>query len=248
MYEFALDHERYKGRYSFKPIEFDDLYQMYKKSRASYWQPEEPDLSKDRRHWRDSLTEKEREFISKILSFFAVSDGVVSDNIVERFSREVAIPEAKVFYQFQGMMENIHAEMYSKLIEDLVEDEAKMKELPTMGNKIKWMEKWSNSGNFSERLLAFAAVEGIFFSGSFAVMFWLKKRGLMPGLTFSNELVCRDEGIHCDFACLLYTKYITNKAPARDRGRCRHPGKGIFRLDHAHRSSRDDPQTYEALH
>src|SRR3954466_1902116 len=190
---------------------------MYKKAEASFWTAEEVDLSKDLNDWEFRLNKDEKFFVSHILAFFAASDGIVNENLVERFSNDVQIPEARCFYGFQIMMENIHSEMYSLLIDTYVKDNAEKKYLlqaietvPCVTKKAEWALKWIQNGTFAERLIAFAAVEGIFFSGSFCSIFWLKKRGLMPGLTFSNELISRDEGMHCEFACLLY-RMLDNK-------------------------------------
>src|SRR5882757_7883768 len=192
---------------------------MYKKAMASFWTAEEIDLSKDVPDWNNRLNDDERFFISHILAFFAASDGIVNENLVERFSGEVQLPEARCFYGFQIMMENIHSETYALLIDTYIKDPAEKDRLfhaidtiPCVGRKAEWALRWINNGTFAERLIAFAAVEGIFFSGSFCSIFWLKKRGLMPGLSFSNELISRDEGLHCDFACLLYNQ-LENKLP-----------------------------------
>src|SRR4051794_38186801 len=190
---------------------------MYKKAEASFWTAEEIDLSKDLHDWNNRLNDDERYFISHVLAFFAASDGIVNENLVERFSGEVQIPEARFFYGFQIMMENVHSEMYSLLIDTYVKDNAEKEHLfnaidniPCICKKADWALHWiSSNKSFAERLVAFATVEGIFFSGSFAAIFWLKKRGLMPGLTFSNELISRDEGLHCDFACLLFSHLHT---------------------------------------
>ncbi|KAK7026423.1 Ribonucleotide-diphosphate reductase (RNR), small subunit [Paramarasmius palmivorus] len=200
-------------RFVLFPIQYDDVWKMYKKSLASFWTVEEVDLSKDLNDWRNVLTTQERHFLSHVLAFFAASDGIVNENLVERFSTEVQIAEARAFYGFQIMMENIHSEMYSSLIATYIEDDTEKSALfnaianmPTIKKKADWALQWAHDLNvpFGVRLVAFAAVEGIFFSGSFAAIFWLKKRGLMPGLTFSNELISRDEGLHTDFACLLF--------------------------------------------
>ncbi|KAK6978174.1 putative ribonucleoside-diphosphate reductaseFT small chain [Favolaschia claudopus] len=200
-------------RFTLFPIKHHDVWAMYKKAMASFWTAEELDLSKDRVHWTTRLTDDERHFITTVLAFFAVADGVVNENIVERFAREVQIAEARCFYGFQIMMENIHSETYSLLIDTYIDD-AELKDrlfrsietVPCVQLKADWMMKWmADDKPFAERLVAFAAVEGIFFSASFASIFWLKKRGLMPGLTFSNELISRDEGMHTDFACLLFS-------------------------------------------
>ena len=187
---------------------------MYKKAEASFWTAEEMDLSKDLHDWNNRLNDKERHFISHVLAFFAASDGIVNENLVERFSNEVQAAEARCFYGFQIMMENIHSETYSLLIDTYIKDPAEREYLfdavetvPCVKKKADWALTWitDRQATFAERLVAFAAVEGIFFSGSFASIFWLKKRGLMPGLTFSNELISRDEGMHTDFACLLFS-------------------------------------------
>jgi ribonucleoside-diphosphate reductase subunit M2 len=187
---------------------------MYKKAQASFWTVEEVDLYQDLDDWNNRLNDNERFFVSHVLAFFAASDGIVNENLVERFSNEVQVPEARCFYGFQIMMENVHSEMYSLLIDTYVKDPLRRDHLlgaietvPCIKQKADWAIRWisDKSSTFAERLVAFAAVEGIFFSGSFASIFWLKKRGLMPGLTFSNELISRDEGMHTDFACLLFT-------------------------------------------
>ena len=187
---------------------------MYKKAEASFWTAEEMDLSKDLHDWNNRLNDDERHFISHVLAFFAASDGIVNENLVERFSNEVQIAEARCFYGFQIMMENIHSETYSLLIDTYIKDPERREyffdaihTLPCVQKKAEWALKWINDqrATLAERLVAFACVEGIFFSGSFAAIFWLKKRGLMPGRTFSNELISRDEGMHTDFACLLFS-------------------------------------------
>lgn len=210
-------------RFVIFPIEYPDIWEKYKKAEASFWTTEEVDLSQDLGHW-NNLTDNERHFISHVLAFFAASDGIVNENLVERFSQEVQVTEARCFYGFQIAIENIHSEMYSMLIETYISN-PKEKEflfnaietLPCVKKKADWALKWisSKTCTFGERIVAFAAVEGIFFSGSFASIFWLKKRGLMPGLTFSNELISRDEGLHCDFACLLFS-YLVQK-PSKER-------------------------------
>jgi ribonucleoside-diphosphate reductase subunit M2 len=193
---------------------------MYKKAEASFWTAEEVDLADDVRHWK-GMTENERHFITHILAFFAASDGIVNENLAMNFSNEVQISEARCFYGFQIAIENIHSEVYSLLIDSYVKDPMEkqhlfnaIEEIPCVRKKALWALKWCNRErvSFAERIVAFAAVEGIFFSGSFCSIFWLKKRGLMPGLSFSNELISRDEGLHCDFACLLYSKLV-NKLP-----------------------------------
>ncbi|CAN0021440.1 unnamed protein product [Scytosiphon promiscuus] len=184
---------------------------MYKKAKASFWTVEEVDLSQDSRDW-EGLTGNEQHFISMVLAFFAASDGIVMENLVERFSQEVQLPEARCFYGFQIAMESIHQEMYALLLDTYIKDREERDNLfnaynsiPCVKQKADWAMRWIGSdATFAERLVAFAAVEGIFFSGSFCAIFWLKKRGLMPGLTFSNEMISRDEGLHCDFACQLF--------------------------------------------
>ncbi|XP_041661253.1 ribonucleoside-diphosphate reductase subunit M2 isoform X2 [Cheilinus undulatus] len=208
-------------RFVIFPIQYHDIWQMYKKAEASFWTAEEVDLSKDLLHW-ESLKDEERYFISHVLAFFAASDGIVNENLVERFTQEVQVTEARCFYGFQIAMENIHSEMYSLLIDTYIKDPKEreylfnaIETLPCVKKKADWAINWigNKSANYGERVVAFAAVEGIFFSGSFAAIFWLKKRGLMPGLTFSNELISRDEGLHCDFACLMF-KHLVNKPSA----------------------------------
>jgi len=210
-------------RFVIFPIQFHDIWQMYKKAEASFWTVEEVDLSKDMTDW-ERLTDNERHFISHVLAFFAASDGIVNENLVERFSQEVQITEARCFYGFQIAMENVHSEMYSILIDTYIRDPQQRKYLfnaietmPAVKRKAEWAMAWisSKNANFGERIIAFAAVEGIFFSGSFASIFWLKKRGLMPGLTFSNELISRDEGLHCDFAVLMFQHLV--QKPTKDR-------------------------------
>lgn len=206
------------SRFVVFPIQYHDIWQMYKKAEASFWTAEEVDLSKDLAHW-DALKSEERHFISHVLAFFAASDGIVNENLVERFSKEVQVTEARCFYGFQIAIENIHSEMYSLLIDTYIKDPKErdylfnaVETLPCVKKKADWAIKWINDedAQYAERVVAFAAVEGIFFSGSFASIFWLKKRGIMPGLTFSNELISRDEGLHCDFACLMYS-HLVNK-------------------------------------
>ncbi|RYO83923.1 hypothetical protein DL764_009404 [Monosporascus ibericus] len=201
-------------RFVLFPIKYHEIWQMYKKAEASFWTAEEIDLSKDLHDWNNRLNEDEKYFISHILAFFAASDGIVNENLVERFSGEVQVPEARCFYGFQIMMENIHSETYSLLIDTYVKEPAQrtylfnaIDTIPCIRRKADWALRWINDkkSTFAQRLIAFAAVEGIFFSGAFASIFWLKKRGLMPGLTFSNELISRDEGLHTDFACLLFS-------------------------------------------
>ncbi|CAK8698116.1 unnamed protein product [Clavelina lepadiformis] len=210
-------------RFVIFPIQYHDIWQMYKKAEASFWTVEEVDLSKDLIHW-DALKPDERKFIKHVLAFFAASDGIVNENLVERFAQEVQVTEARFFYGFQIAIENIHSEMYSLLINTYVRDRNEreylfnaIETMPCVRKKANWALRWINDKNasFAERVIAFASVEGIFFSGSFAAIFWLKKRGLMPGLTFSNELISRDEGLHCDFACLMF-KHLVNK-PSEER-------------------------------
>ena len=209
-----------KDRFVIFPIKHQDIWEWYKKQEACIWTAEEIDLHTDLNDWNNKLSADEKYFIKHILAFFAASDGIVNENLAENFVSEVQYPEAKFFYGFQLMMENIHSETYSLLIDTYVKDEAEKHQLfhaietfPAIKEKAEWALKWIESPSFAERLIAFAAVEGIFFSGSFCSIFWLKKRGLMPGLSFSNELISRDEGLHCDFACLLYTNHVKNKLP-----------------------------------
>jgi ribonucleoside-diphosphate reductase beta chain len=206
------------NRFVIFPIKHHDIWEYYKKSEASFWTAEEIDLSQDIIHWESKLTENERYFIKHILAFFAASDGIVNDNLAENFLAEVQYPEAKFFYGFQIAIENIHSETYSLLIDTYIKDDKEkeflfnaLDNIESINKKGKWALKWIESDNFVERLIAFAVVEGIFFSGAFCSIFWLKKRGLMPGLSFSNELISRDEGLHTDFACLLYNNHIENK-------------------------------------
>ncbi|KAL8933531.1 MAG: hypothetical protein Q9211_005732 [Gyalolechia sp. 1 TL-2023] len=206
-------------RFVLFPIKYHEIWQMYKKAEASFWTAEEIDLSKDMHDWNNRINDDEKFFISHILAFFAASDGIVNENLVERFSGEVQIPEARCFYGFQIMMENIHSETYSLLIDSYIKEQKQraylfnaIETIPCIRKKADWAIKWIQDKNstFAQRLVAFAAVEGIFFSGAFASIFWLKKRGLMPGLTFSNELISRDEGLHTDFACLLFS-HLNNR-------------------------------------
>ena len=210
--------EENKDRFVLFPIKHDDIWAFYKKAEASFWTAEEIDLSPYLIDWENKLTEDERYFVKHILAFFAASDGIVNENLAENFVAEVQYTEAKFFYGFQIAMENIHSETYSLLIDTYIKDTEDKRDLfnaiETMDcvkKKADWALRWIDEGNFAERLVAFAAVEGIFFSGSFCSIFWLKKRGLMPGLGFSNELISRDEGLHCDFACLLYNNHLVNK-------------------------------------
>ena len=205
-------------RFVIFPIKHPDIWDWYKKMEASFWTAEEIDLSQDLTDWNEKLTGDERYFIKHILAFFAASDGIVNENLAENFVNEVKYAEAKFFYGFQIMMENIHSETYSLLIDTYVKDDSEKDLLfraldvfPAIKKKADWALKWIESPSFAERLIAFAAVEGIFFSGAFCSIFWLKKRGLMPGLTFSNELISRDEGVHCDFAVHLHNHHLINK-------------------------------------
>lgn len=211
------------NRFVIFPIQHNDLWDWYKKQQACFWTAEEIDLHSDLVDWNEKLTNDERYFIKHILAFFAASDGIVNENLAENFVNEVQYSEAKFFYGFQIMMENIHSETYSLLIDTYVKDEVEKDKLfraievfPAIKKKAEWALKWIESDSFAERLIAFAAVEGIFFSGAFCSIFWLKKRGLLPGLTFSNELISRDEGMHCDFAVHLHNNHMVNKVP-KDR-------------------------------
>lgn len=214
--------EENKDRFVIFPIEHIDLWTWYKICEACFWTAEEIDLSNDLADWKHKLSNDERYFIKHILAFFAASDGIVNENLAENFVNEVQYSEAKFFYGFQIMMENIHSETYSLLIESYVEDPVEKDRLfkaievfPAIKKKADWALKWIESDSFAERLIAFAAVEGIFFSGAFCSIFWLKKRGLMPGLTFSNELISRDEGMHCDYAVHLHNNHLVNKVPKK---------------------------------
>jgi ribonucleoside-diphosphate reductase beta chain len=209
-----------KDRFVLFPIKHDDIWKFYKRAEASFWTAEEIDLSPDLIDWENKLNEDEKYFIKHVLAFFAASDGIVNENLAENFVAEVQYTEAKFFYGFQIAMENIHSETYSLLIDTYIKDKADkdnlfnaIETMDCVKKKADWALRWIDEGNFAERLIAFAAVEGIFFSGSFCSIFWLKKRGLMPGLSFSNELISRDEGLHCDFACLLYNNHLVNKLP-----------------------------------
>jgi ribonucleoside-diphosphate reductase beta chain len=215
MYAMSLNNEvllqENKDRFVLLPINYPKIWEQYKRHEASFWTAEEIDLSSDLKDW-EKLNNGERHFISHVLAFFAASDGIVNENLAVNFMREVQLPEARCFYGFQIMMENIHSETYALLIDTYIKDPKEKERLfhamdtvPAVRKKAEWALRWISQGNFAERLVAFAAVEGIFFSGSFCSIFWLKKRGLMPGLTFSNELISRDEGLHCEFACLLYS-------------------------------------------
>ncbi len=205
------------NRFVIFPIQYDDIWQFYKKAEASFWTAEEIDLQQDLVDW-EKLNENEQYFVKNVLAFFAASDGIVNENLAENFVSEVQYAEAKFFYGFQIAMENIHSETYSLLIDTYVKNKEEkdrlfnaLETIPAVQKKAEWALKWVESDSFAERLIAFAAVEGIFFSGSFCSIFWLKSRGLMPGLSFSNELISRDEALHCDFATHLHNNHVTNK-------------------------------------
>lgn len=212
------------SRFTLYPIKYDDIWQLYKKQVASFWIAEEVDLSQDVNDWNNKLTDDERWFIKNILAFFAGSDGIVNLNLTERFMNDVKLLEAVMTYSFQSTMENIHSEMYSLMIDTYIKDPVEKDKLlnaittiPCVGKKANWALKWINNvDSFSKRLIAFAIVEGIFFSGSFCAIYWLRTRNLLPGLTLSNEFIARDEGMHCEFACLLYNKYLNNKLKFED--------------------------------
>jgi ribonucleoside-diphosphate reductase beta chain len=215
--------EENKDRFVLLPIKYPKIWQMYKQHEASFWTAEEIDLGQDLKDW-ERLSGDEKHFVKHVLAFFAASDGIVNENLAVNFMKEVQLPEARCFYGFQIMMENIHSETYSLLIDTYIKDTVEKARLfnaietvPCVKKKADWALRWIGNGSFAERLVAFAAVEGIFFSGSFCSIFWLKKRGLMPGLSFSNELISRDEGLHCDFACLLYGMLEEKLAPERVR-------------------------------
>ena len=206
------------NRFVLFPIQHMDIWDMYKTQQAMIWTAEELDLAADRVDWEEKLNDDERFFIKHVLAFFAASDGIVNENLAENFLSEVQYTEAKFFYGFQVMMENVHSETYSLLIDTYIKDDKEedylfnaIETFPPVRTKADWAMKWIDNGSYAQRLIAFAAVEGIFFSGSFCSIYWLKKRGLMPGLTFSNELISRDEGLHCDFACLLYNDHLENQ-------------------------------------
>ncbi len=205
------------GRFVLFPIQDADLWDFYKKSFASLWSAEEIDLTSDTKDW-NRMTDSERHFISHTLAFFAASDGIVNENLAVNFLQEIQSPEARCFYGFQIMMENVHSETYSLLIDTYIKDPKEkhyllnaLETVPAVQKKGEWAIKWINSPNFVDRLIAFAAVEGIFFSSSFASIFYMRKRGLLPGLCFANDLISRDEALHCDFACALYRDHIVNK-------------------------------------
>ena len=206
------------NRFVLFPLKYNDMWEMYKAAEHSFWTAEEIDLAQDLSDWNDKLNDDERHYIKHVLAFFAASDGIVNENLAENFLKEVQYSEAKCYYGFQIAIENIHSETYSLLIDTYIKDSKErdylfnaIQTVPSVSKKANWALKWIGSDSFAERLIAFAAVEGIFFSGSFCSIFWLKKRGLMPGLSFSNELISRDEGLHCKFACLLHSKYVQNK-------------------------------------
>ncbi|KAM7506489.1 hypothetical protein LguiA_016942 [Lonicera macranthoides] len=213
-------------RFCMFPIQYPQIWEMYKKAEAFFWTAEEVDLSQDLRHWEETLTPDERHFITHILAFIAASDGIVLENLADRFMKEVQVSEARAFYDYQIAIENIHSEMNSLLLETYIKDSNEktrlfraIQTIPCIEKKAKWALRWIDGAeSFAERLVAFACVEGIFFSGSFCAIFWLKKRGLMPGLTFSNELISRDEGLHCDFACLLYGLMTMKPSEERVKG------------------------------
>src|SRR5436190_19496452 len=213
--------EENKDRFVLLPIKHPKVWEMYKRHEASFWTAEEVDLHADMKDW-ERLSADEKHFVKHVLAFFAASDGIVNENLAVNFMREIQIPEARCFYGFQIMMENIHSEMYSLLIDTYIKDTAEKRHLlnaietvACVKKKADWALRYINNGSFAERLVAFAAVEGIFFSGSFCSIFWLKKRGLMPGLSTSNEFISRDEGMHCDFACLLYGMLETKLSQER---------------------------------
>jgi ribonucleoside-diphosphate reductase beta chain len=202
-----------KNRFVLFPIEYPKIYEMYKKAESAFWTANEIDLSKDNNDW-DKLSEDEKYFIKNIIGFFAGSDGIIMENLAVRFMRDIQIPEARSFYSYQIFNEAVHSETYSLLIDTYIKDKDEknkifnsIENIPSVAKKAKWAYKWieNNEVSFATRLIAFAIVEGVFFSGSFCAIYWLKKRGLMPGLTFSNELISKDEGMHCEFACLLYS-------------------------------------------
>ena len=212
-----------KSRFVLFPIQHNDIWSFYKRAEASFWTAEEIDLEPDLFDWESKLNDDERHFIKHVLAFFAASDGIVNENLAENFLSEVQYTEAKFFYGNQIAMENIHSETYSLLIDSYIKSTEEknhlfnaIETLDCVKKKADWALRWIDEGSYAERLVSFAAVEGIFFSGSFCSIFWLKKRGLMPGLSFSNELISRDEGLHCDFACLLYTKHLVNKLSKKE--------------------------------
>jgi len=213
-YEPLLDPK--EQRFTLFPIRHKDIWESYKKQQASFWTAEEIDLSKDRIDWDNKLTNDEKYFIKHILAFFAGSDGIVNMNLLERFTSDVQVLEAQITYAFQAMIESVHSEVYSLLIDTYIDDSSEKDKLfnaietiPCIKKKAEWAMKWIKSDDrFAKRLIAFAIVEGIFFSGAFCAIYWLKTRGLMPGLCVSNEFIARDEGSHCEYACLLYSKIL----------------------------------------
>jgi ribonucleotide reductase beta subunit family protein with ferritin-like domain len=211
------------NRFVVFPIQYDAVWRMYKQAVASFWTVEEVDLATDRKDW-EKLSADERHFVTHILAFFAASDGIVNENLAMNFCNEVQVPEVRAFYSFQIFIEQVHSEMYSLLIDTYVTDTAEKKRLfgaiqtvPCVQKKASWALRWFDrtQASFAERLVAFAAVEGIFFSASFCAIYWLKSRNLLRGLGFSNELIARDEGLHCDFACLLYSLLVNKLSQER---------------------------------
>lgn len=214
------------SRFTLFPIKYSNIWEMYKIAVNSFWVAEEIELEKDLDDWNNKLNDNERYYIEHILAFFAQADGIVNENILLRFQKEVTVLEAQYFYQFQGMIENIHAEVYAMFIDTYINDPNKreylfnaIENVPCVKKKADWALKWisSDQASFGERLLAFACVEGIFFSGSFAAIFWLRKRGLLKGLSQANTLISRDEGLHQSFACLLYREYLHHSKPTKER-------------------------------
>ena len=211
-----------KDRFVLFPIKHNDIWEFYKMAVANFWVPEEINFSDDVAHWRDRLTDDERHFVKHILAFFAASDGIVNENLAEDFLSQAQYTEAKFFYGFQVAVENIHSHTYSLFIDTYVSEKKEQEYLfnavetiPSVKKKADWALRWIDQGSFVERLIAFAIVEGIFFSGSFCSIFWLKNRGLMPGLSFANQLISRDEGLHRDFSCMIYREHIVNKLPEK---------------------------------
>lgn len=207
-----------KDRFVLFPIQHDDIWEYYKRAVANFWVPEEVNFVDDLKNWQDRLNDDERYFIKHVLAFFAASDGIVNENLAEDFLSQVQYTEAKFFYGFQVAVENIHSHTYSLFIDTYISDKKEqdmlfhaVETVPSVKKKAEWALRWIDQGSFAERLIAFAVVEGVFFSGSFCSIFWLKSRGLMPGLSFANQLIARDEGMHRDFACLLYRDHIINK-------------------------------------
>ncbi len=210
--------EENKNRFVLFPIQHKDIWTFYQQQKVWFWTTDEIDLKADLIDWEVKLSKDEQYFIKHVLAFFAASDGIVNENLAENFLSEVQYTEAKFFYGFQIAMENIHSETYSMLIDTYIQDTAEknhlfnaLETMDCVQKKANWALRWIEKGSYAERLIAFVAVEGIFFSGSFCSIFWLQKRGLMPGLSFANKLISRDEGLHCDFACLLYNSHLENK-------------------------------------